>query len=354
MTVAALAFNDAKSMSVAAVSDSDASDWEGFLAARRARAFARFAWGHILQESYGAKSFRFAARDSSGVVRGVLSAYSVRDARGRLRFFGVRNGMVADNDLTATRLIEAASARGRALGAASLLLGSGGTPLALEGRVDRKSLALALGADEDETWDKLRRETRVGVKRSVKRGARVEWGYRNLPAFHDVFARNMLDKGVPVHSLRFLETLREHLGEAVDLVVVLNGDEVVAGMVVLWSADTLDLYLGAWLREHAALVPYQRMYWEAIQEAQRRGVRVVDMGESAEGSGTYKFKRNFGCEAEDVYYYAWPPQSPASPRADAAAPRPPLRTLMDSAIHRLPFAWRRGLATWRQAHGRLV
>jgi CelD/BcsL family acetyltransferase involved in cellulose biosynthesis len=330
--------------------EADAQAWNAFVDEVKGRAFARFEWRDILRETYGATPLYLVARDEAGAVVGVLASYIVRDLRGRRRHYGVRNGLAARDAASAAILLDAAEAAGREAGAQSALLTSCGLPVPGLPADVRKTVALRLRGSEDETWDALRRETRVGVKRSMKRGAEIEWGLHNLSAFHAVFAENMLQKGVPFHSRRFFESLTRRLGERADLIVVRSGGEVAAGMIVLWSADVLDLYLGAWLRAHAPVVPYQRMYWEAIREAQRRGMRLVDMGESAEGGGTYNYKRNFGGEPEDVFYYSWPAKARSQGIGEAKPVRRSAFARADAAL--LGRSGR--YAQWRQRRSRIV
>ena len=337
--------------SVRIATDADARSWNDFVEGARARTFSRFEWRDILSEAYGARPLYLIAQDGDGGVVGSLASYLLRDLRGRWRHYGVRHGLEAKDPATAHSLLQAARAAGQEAGARSGLLTSGAAPVPGLQFEMRKSVALQLRASEEETWDALRRETRVGIKRSVKRGAEVEWGFHNLAAFHAVFAQNMRQKGVAFHSLRFFESLARRLGERADLVVVRAGGEVAAGMIVLWSAEVLDLYLGAWSRAHAAVVPYQRMYWEAIKEAQRRRLRLVDMGESVEGGGTYTFNRNFGGEPVDIVYYSWPAK--ARPEIDEDDAKPARRSVLSRADSLLlqtcaPYA------QWRQRRSRIV
>jgi FemAB-related protein (PEP-CTERM system-associated) len=43
-------------------------------------------------------------------------------------------------------------------------------------------------------------------------------------------------------------------------------------------------------------------YWALMCEARERGCRVFDYGRSKRGSGSYDFKKNWGCEPQPLFY----------------------------------------------------
>ena len=342
--------------------DADRARWDDYVRRSCARGFCWFAWREVLEKSYRVETSFLLAERADGQMAGIAPLYFNRTIRGDWQGFGLRHGLVADDAAAAAALHEASLAACERRRAKSLTATSGLANLLPDAvREVRKTVVLRLREDEEATWQALRRETRVGIKRSRKHGATVEWGAQHLPAFYDIYARNMLSKNVPIYSPRYFENMLALLGDRADLLVVLYQGRVIAGMIVLWGADALDLYIGAWLRDYAIQVPYQRMYWEAICEAQRRGLAWVDMGESQEGSGTFKFKVNFGGEPRDVFYLG----AGAAARSDAdetegdkAAPAPSLlgraaRTAFALA-DRSPLWLKRGVAQWRRGHGRIV
>jgi hypothetical protein len=44
------------------------------------------------------------------------------------------------------------------------------------------------------------------------------------------------------------------------------------------------------------------MYWEVMRRACERGSRVFDFGRSKRGTGAYDFKKNWGFQAQPLYY----------------------------------------------------
>jgi hypothetical protein len=337
--------------------ETDAVQWDEFLDARGGRSFARFGWSQVLSNAYRARPHFLLAHDPAGTIRGIFAGYLNRDLRGRSMLFSVRHGLLATDDETYAALYDYCADyldSGRAKGIA-ITSGLRRPPQNIPRNL-RTTLILTLEASEETTWKSLRRETRAGITRSIKRGAKIEWGFHNLEAFYDIYAQNMLQLGAPLHNLQFFKEMAANLGDRVGLIVVRADGIIVAGMIVMWSSDALDLIFGAWLRKHARVVPYQRMYWEAIAEAQRRGTKIVDMGESREGSGTWTYKRNFGGHPETVHNIVQTGRrnSHYSSDRDTSLPDKSRPSVLQQLQGRLPPKVQRAILRLRASTGRII
>jgi hypothetical protein len=49
-----------------------------------------------------------------------------------------------------------------------------------------------------------------------------------------------------------------------------------------------------------------QLYWEAIRRGCQEGFRWFDFGRSTRGSGTYRFKRQWGATEQPLYWYRIP------------------------------------------------
>jgi hypothetical protein len=80
------------------------------------------------------------------------------------------------------------------------------------------------------------------------------------------------------------------------------------------------------------------LYWETMRAACEEGFRTFDFGRSSRGSGTYRFKRQWGAQEEPLYWYTIPSvrRPGAPPRADRAA-------FLAASWRRLPLAVTRSL-----------
>ncbi|MEO6463707.1 MAG: GNAT family N-acetyltransferase, partial [Candidatus Eisenbacteria bacterium] len=76
----------------------------------------------------------------------------------------------------------------------------------------------------------------------------------------------------------------------------------IGGMFVVRHGDTLHDPWASSLRRSFALCPNPLVYWEAIRYAIGRGLARFDFGRSQPGSGTYRFKTQFGAVPVPLFY----------------------------------------------------
>jgi len=158
----------------------------------------------------------------------------------------------------------------------------------------KTTLIIDLAGGIDVAWKKLRGETRTDIRKGIKKGLQASTGWDYFDEFYEIYKENMLYNGAVIHSKKFFEEVRDCLQERASLHVVLVNRKVVAGLVVLWSKEVADIYLGAWDRDFTKFSPNSFNYWKVIELAAEKGVLTVDMGQSTVGSGTYRYKTNFG------------------------------------------------------------
>jgi CelD/BcsL family acetyltransferase involved in cellulose biosynthesis len=112
----------------------------------------------------------------------------------------------------------------------------------------------------------------------------------------------MRDLGSPVHARTWFRALLEEFAEDVRLVLVRHGSRTVAGGVCLTFRDTLVVPWASALREARPLCPNNLLYWEVMRWGSEKGFRALDFGRSSPGSGTHRFKRQWGASDEPL---AW-------------------------------------------------
>lgn len=348
--------------------DTDRDRWNAFVDEHQGRGFCYYQWRDVLKRSYKVPSHYLYAQDGLGKMVGILSSYVSTDFRGRRHLYSLRHGMVSSDEKAAIALLEGVKHFVQEQRILSTSISTGSRDIAaIFVNKTKKSITLPLRPTEEETWKALPRDTRQGINRSIRRGATTEWGFHNLKPFYEIYAENMLSKGVPIHGYPYFHAIAEELKSFSDLIVVQAEGKVIAGMIVLWSRNAVDLYLGGWLFDFAKLIPYQLMFWETIKVAHRRGVGLVDMGESKEGSGTYKFKMNFGGVVQDIFYLSAEKTAAESetvedemPEGEARAGSRPsseqatLSHRINGVIQHFPFWIRRKIAIYQKCHGRII
>ncbi|MFB3817708.1 MAG: GNAT family N-acetyltransferase [Candidatus Methylomirabilales bacterium] len=187
-------------------------------------------------------------------------------------------------------------------------------PLPATPSLGKVSLALDLPGDPDRLWRGLHAKVRNQVRKAERSGLEVEAGGAPLlPAFYEVFAANMRDLGSPVHGQPFLQAALEAFGPRARLLLARRAGRPVGGLLALAHGDTLYVPWASSLRAEAAHCPNMLLYWEALRQACRDGLRRFDFGRSTRDSGTYRFKRQWGAGEVPLYWYALPLGGRAAP-----------------------------------------
>jgi FemAB-related protein (PEP-CTERM system-associated) len=216
-------------------------------------------------------------------------------------------------------------------------------------RRHKVAMHLPLARDSETQWSALDRKVRNQVRKAEKSGVTVEEGGRSLvPAFYDVFARNMRDLGTPVYPRRFFEEIVEGLADAARVFVARLDGRAAAASITLSDRGSTEVPWASSLREVNDKAPNMLLYWAMLRAAIGRGSRRFDFGRSTPGAGTYRFKEQWGARPLPlVWEYVGlegelPDLSPANPKyrlAIAAWQRLPVRianTLGPHLVRHLP------------------
>jgi serine/alanine adding enzyme len=303
----------------------------------------RAAWRRVLADAMGAESHDFVARDSTGMIRGILPL-----ARVRSPLFGdylislpfLNAGGPLGDPIACGRLAGAAVAEARRLGVDLLELrtrGVGiGTPPPLAVVARKITVRLPLPQSAAELWESFPAKLRSQVRRSQKDGLQTRFGSGEWEAFYEVFARHMRDLGTPVVPRRFFELVAERLGDIAVFGVVYRGAEpVAAGCGFRWRGEVEITWASA-LRAHQRSAPNMLLYWAFMERAIADGVRVFDFGRCTPGGGTHRFKQQWGGADVPLPWAQWSPRG----RGLRTTPSPerPVYRAAAAMWRRLPLA----------------
>jgi hypothetical protein len=93
-------------------------------------------------------------------------------------------------------------------------------------------------------------------------------------------------------------------------------------------------YYGGGIADARQLAANDFMYWEVMRRACQRGIRLFDFGRSKRGTGAFDFKKNWGFEAEPLFYEYFLVNASAVPNV---SPTNPKYELMIKVWRRLPL-----------------
>jgi FemAB-related protein (PEP-CTERM system-associated) len=184
--------------------------------------------------------------------------------------------------------------------------------------------------DPDLLFKKLDSKLRSQIRKPQKEGVTIRFGADQVVPFFHVFARHMRDLGTPTLPLRFFKAIAEQFPESAWFGCAYLGDEPVAAGCALQWGEEVEITWASSLIAHKKLAANMLLYWALLERSVREGARVFNFGRCTPGSGTHKFKQQWGARPEQLWWYG------ASSAPGATTPSP-----NDGAYSLGPRVWRR-------------
>ncbi|MCC5827870.1 MAG: FemAB family PEP-CTERM system-associated protein [Phycisphaeraceae bacterium] len=179
-------------------------------------------------------------------------------------------------------------------------------------RDDKHLMILDLPDSEEALWEGLSAKVRNQIRKGERSGLQVDWGagrtgLKLLEEFYRVFAINMRDLGTPVYTSRLFARILERFGDQAELCVVRLDGRAVAGAMLIHDrlgnmVPSTQVPSASSLREFNASNANMWMYHRLLIRAIERGSRQFDFGRSSEGSGTYRFKKQWGAHPQPTVW----------------------------------------------------
>lgn len=179
------------------------------------------------------------------------------------------------------------------------------------------NFARPLADDDEAQLLAIPRKQRAEVRKALANDLTVEVGSseRDREAHYRVFAESYRNLGTPVFPRALLEHVVDAFGDDADILTVRCEGRPVASVITLYHNGAAMPYWGGGTREARHLRANDRMYFELMLHAHRRGCTTFDFGRSKTDSGAYHFKRNWGFEPQPLAYASW--TAPGAPKRAA-------------------------------------
>lgn len=316
--------------------EGDAAQWDAFVRLQTGWThFHLYGWRAVIDRVFGHECIYLVARNEDGEIAGILPLVRVRS----LLFghylvsmpflnhggpLGETEAVVALSDHAVSL---ARSARVKLLELRSRM------PLPLDLAVSHRKVTCVLDLpanDSPRLWKSLDAKVRSQIRRPQKDGVTVRIGADQMEPFYRVFARHMRDLGTPSQPRLLFEVIAETFSDSVTFACAYHdGVPIAAGCGFRW-ADEFEITWASALNEHRRLSANMLVYWALIERAADNGCRVFNFGRCTPGSGTHRFKQQWGTRDERLWWYDW------APRAETHTPSPQSG----------PYAW--GPHVWRR------
>lgn len=297
----------------------EAARIEGFVAEAGGTLFHRPAWLCAVQRGTGQRALGLVA-EKRGRVTGWLPLSEVHSpVFGRALVssgFAVGGGVLAAKPATAKALASAAEELAQRRSCASIELRGGIAPKHWTTRSDRHCGFVAeLAANDEAQLNAIPRKQRADVRKSLdgELTVSVGRGEAERAAHYAVYAESVRNLGTPVFPRALFDAALDALDG--DILTVRHRDRAVASVLSFYHAGAVLPYWGGGAYEARALKANERMYFELMLHARRRGCTRFDFGRSKTESGPYFYKKNWGFEPQPLSYSSW--SAPGVPARDA-------------------------------------
>jgi len=283
--------------------------WDAFV--RSATGWSPFhlwGWKSVLERTHGHECIYLAARGTDGTLEGVLPLVRVRS-----RLFGhflVSMPFVNYGGPLGSAAAVRALAREAALlaerGGVKLLELRSRTPLPVDLPVSHRKITVVLdllAGDPDGVFRRFPAKLRSQVRRPAKEGVAIRFGRDQVAPYFAVFARHMRDLGTPTQPRRYFEAIAEQFGDDVWFGCAYLGEVPIAcGAGFRWSHE-FEMTWASALIAYNRHSPNMALYWAFIERAAREGLTLFNFGRCTPGSGTHRFKQQWGGRDEPLHWY---------------------------------------------------
>lgn len=315
-------------MNIRQASDAkDAAVWEEFVEQNAdCGNYHRWGWKQIIENSFRWPTFYLMAEDS-GRVCGVLPLVWQKSTLfgsfiTSLPFLN-SGGVVAENRNIKQMLVAEAIDIAKQKGVDYLELRQRANPeLDLPTKTHKVAMVLPLKPDSEAMWAALPHKVRTDLRKSMKSGLEAEFGGENLlDIFYDIFARNMRELGTPVYARKLFAEILKTFPQHTHICAIRHNGNPIATSFLSEYRGAMEAIWSSSLYEFSSLKPNMFLYWSILGYAGKKGFHCFDFGRSSVGSGTHRFKKQWGAEEVPLHWVYWVPEGKALPEVNNENPR---------------------------------
>jgi FemAB-related protein (PEP-CTERM system-associated) len=317
---------------------------ERFVAEHRAGSpFHRPAWLHAVARGTGNAALALVAERNTDIVAFLPLNEIHSPIFGRVLAssgFAVDGGLLADDSADTAAIFAAVEELALRRSCPTVELRGGAIPAqsqcwALKSE-SHCGFVRELAEDDEAQLTAIPRKQRAEVRKALKIDDDIAIGSDpiNREAHYAVYAESVRNLGTPVFPRALFDAVLDGFGEDADILTVRHEGEPVASVLSLYHRGAVMPYWGGGTWDARRLRANDRMYYELMLHARRKGCTHFDFGRSKTNSGAFHFKRNWGFEPEPLTYATW--TAPGAQARDAD-PTSSKHSLQIAVWQRLPL-----------------
>jgi len=145
------------------------------------------------------------------------------------------------------------------------------------------------------------RKQRAMVRKGIQKGlkSRIDADTKD---HYNLYSESVRNLGTPVFARKYLDTLKRVFGDACEVLTVLHEEAPVASVLSFYFRDEVLPYYGGGGLAARPVAGNDFMYWEVMERARQKGLKIFDYGRSKRGTGAFEFKEHWGFEPEALHY----------------------------------------------------
>jgi len=293
---------------------------EAFVAEHRGSLFQRPAWLKAVDRGTGQVATGIVASRMGAIVGWLPLSLVQSPLFGRALIssgFGVGGGALADDAKVALQLCAAAQELAARCAATTVEVRGGAIPDSWTSWSDRHAnFAADLAADDESQLLWVPRKQRADIRKSLDGELSISVGRdeQHRATHYAIYASSVHNLGTPVFPRSLFDAMLDQFAATSDILTVHSPQGPVASVLSFYHEGTVMPFWGGGTHAARTLKANERMYFELMLHARKRGMARFDFGRSKLGSGPYRYKKNWGFEAETLTYGLW--SAPGVPARD--------------------------------------
>lgn len=286
-------------------------EWDEFAAAQDGVThFHRFRWRTLMERVFRHECIYLAARGWDGELLGVLPLVRVRSL-----VFGhylvsmpfLNYGGPLGSSEAIRALVDEASALARMEKVKLLELRSRiPLPVSIPASHRKITVVVDLPDSADALLSRFSAKLRSQIRRPQKAGVTVRFGVSEVEPFFSVFSRHMRDLGTPTQPLELFRSIADQFPDDCWFACAYYRDEPVAAGCGFRFGTEFEMTWASSLREYNVHSPNMLLYWECMRRAMSEGLTCFNFGRCSPGSGTHRFKLQWGSREVPLWWYGIP------------------------------------------------
>jgi FemAB-related protein (PEP-CTERM system-associated) len=291
---------------VRAFEPKDRSAWNRFVHDAPEGTFFHLAeWQDVLREAFGHRSYYLLA-ERDGEICGVLPLALISSMLfGKALIstpFCVYGGIVANDEAAHAALTQEACALAQRLNVDYMEFRNRRQQHPTWPSKDLYvTFRKAIQPESEANMLAIPRKQRAMVRKGIQKGlqSRIDAETRD---HYNLYSESVRNLGTPVFARKYLDTLKRVFGDACEILTVVHEGTPVASVLSFYFRDEVLPYYGGGGMAARPVAGNDFMYWEVMERARQKGLKIFDYGRSKRGTGAFEFKEHWGFEPEPLHY----------------------------------------------------